>query len=173
MAQSLQQKLQSVDEVVDAGQQQAQLKDIILGSYPNDAESIKVKEQAIGKLAELLVKQQDAAALASLLTELRPLFNAIPKAKTAKLVRTIIDSIAKVPNSSQLQVCGGSPASVALSSLRPCHRRAGRCAGCTVCVDATLRACCSPCVQLDVCKEQVAWATSEKRTFLRQRIEIR
>lgn len=33
----------------------------------------------------------------------------------------------------------------------------------------------APCVvlQLDVCREQVAWATAEKRTFLRQRIEIR
>lgn len=28
-------------------------------------------------------------------------------------------------------------------------------------------------VQLEVCKEQVQWAQSEKRTFLRQRIEIR
>lgn len=28
-------------------------------------------------------------------------------------------------------------------------------------------------LQLEVCKEQVQWAQSEKRTFLRQRIEIR
>jgi len=28
-------------------------------------------------------------------------------------------------------------------------------------------------LQLEVCKEQVEWATAEKRTFLRQRIEIR
>ncbi|GAB4819896.1 hypothetical protein N2152v2_006942 [Parachlorella kessleri] len=124
----LQQKLQAAGELGPA-EAQAQLKDIIVGNYPNDAESIKVKEQAITKLTDLLVKQQDAAALASLLTELRPLFTAIPKAKTAKLVRTVIDSIAKVPGSTQLQQ--------------------------------------------DVCKEQVAWATSEKRTFLRQRIEIR
>jgi len=27
--------------------------------------------------------------------------------------------------------------------------------------------------QLDVCQEQVEWATAEKRTFLRQRIEAR
>ena len=39
-----------------------------------------------------------------LLTELRPLFAVIPKAKTAKIVRTIIETIAKVPNSAQLQV---------------------------------------------------------------------
>lgn len=69
-----------------------------------DAESVKAKEAAIGRLTELLVKQQDAAGLAALLTELRPLFNAIPKAKTAKLVRTVIDSIARVPGSTQLQV---------------------------------------------------------------------
>lgn len=29
------------------------------------------------------------------------------------------------------------------------------------------------CPQLEVCKEQVEWARSEKRTFLRQRIEAR
>ncbi len=28
-------------------------------------------------------------------------------------------------------------------------------------------------IQVDVCKEQVEWAKSEKRTFLRQRIELR
>jgi 26S proteasome regulatory subunit N6 len=27
--------------------------------------------------------------------------------------------------------------------------------------------------QVDVCKEQVEWAKTEKRTFLRQRIELR
>ena len=99
----LQQKLQAAGELGPA-EAQALLKDIIVGNYPNDAESVKVKEQAIAKLTDLLVKQQDAAALASLLTELRPLFSAIPKAKTAKLVRTVIDSIAKVPGSTQLQV---------------------------------------------------------------------
>ena len=28
-------------------------------------------------------------------------------------------------------------------------------------------------LQLEVCKEQVQWAQTEKRTFLRQRIEVR
>lgn len=102
--QSLQLRLQSAEEVEDAKAKQAQLKDIIIGNHPNDVESVKVKEQAINKLTDSLVKQRDAAALASLLTELRPLFAAIPKAKTAKIVRTVIDSVAKVPNSTQLQV---------------------------------------------------------------------
>ena len=38
---------------------------------------------------------------------------------------------------------------------------------------ACLPACLPTCLQLEVCKEQVEWATSEKRTFLRQRIEVR
>ena len=60
--------------------------------------------QAIQKLGDLYAKQKDAEALRRLLTDLRPLFASIPKAKTAKIVRTIIETIAKVPNSTQLQV---------------------------------------------------------------------
>lgn len=105
------------------------LREVVAGDAPNDAECLKIKESALGKLTDALVQQRDAAALRSLLTDLRPLFAAIPKAKTAKIVRTVVDSIAKVPDSQKLL--------------------------------------------LEVCQEQVAWATAEKRTFLRQRIEIR
>ena len=82
----------------------AALKAIVLDDSSNDAEGVKVKEQAIAQLCDLYVKQQDAQSLADLLSSLRSFFNAIPKAKTAKLVRSIIDSIAKVPGSTQLQV---------------------------------------------------------------------
>jgi len=44
--------------------------------------------------------------LRTLLTELRSLFALIPKAKTAKIVRTVVDTIAKVPNSTAVQVRG-------------------------------------------------------------------
>jgi 26S proteasome regulatory subunit N6 len=107
----------------------AQLRDILMGNELTDAETIKVKEQAVQALTDAYVAARDAEALAGLLSELRQFFSAIPKAKTAKLVRCIIDQIAKVPNSTDLQV--------------------------------------------KVCKEQVEWAKAEKRTFLRQRIELR
>ena len=69
---------------------------------------LQVKEQSIQKLADLYAAKEDAPALKTLLVELRPLFDVIPKAKTAKIVRTIIEAIAKVPNSTLLQVriCG-------------------------------------------------------------------
>ena len=59
----------------------------------------------ITTLADLYAAQGDAPALRQLLTELRPLFAAVPKAKTAKIVRGIIETVARVPNSGKLQVC--------------------------------------------------------------------
>jgi 26S proteasome regulatory subunit N6 len=107
----------------------AALKQTVFGEQGSDAETIKQKEEAISKLSDAYVKQQDAKALTELLSQLRPFFAVIPKAKTAKLVRNIIDQIAKIPNSTDIQVT--------------------------------------------VCKEQVEWAITEKRTFLRQRIQLR
>ena len=75
--------------------------------------------QAIQKLGDLYAKQKDAEALRRLLTDLRPLFASIPKAKTAKIVRTIIETIAKVPNSTQLQVCRTRPRSTFLEVSHP------------------------------------------------------
>lgn len=128
---SLSERYASAQEYEEAQPDTAisRLRDVVLGDSPNDAESIKTKEQALHSLANLYAKQGDADALRTLLTELRSLFALIPKAKTAKIVRTVVDTIAKVPNSTA--------------------------------------------VQLEVCKEQVQWAQTEKRTFLRQRIEVR
>jgi 26S proteasome regulatory subunit N6 len=106
MAEELNAKVQAAEEQADTNPAAAaaQLRDVVAGQHPNDAESLKVKEAALQKLTDLLVKQGDAQGLRSLLTDVRPLFGAIPKAKTAKIVRTVIDAIAKVPNSSHLLV---------------------------------------------------------------------
>ena len=108
MADALARQVQEAEEAAASNPAAAVagLREAVTGPHPNDAESLKVKEAALQKLTDLLVKQQDAAALRSLLADLRPLFAAIPKAKTAKIVRTVIDSIAKVPNSTQLLVSG-------------------------------------------------------------------
>jgi 26S proteasome regulatory subunit N6 len=80
------------------------LRAVITAPHANDADCLKIKEEALHHLTDLLVQQQNASALRDLLTDLRQLFVAIPKAKTAKIVRSVIDSIAKVPNSTQLLV---------------------------------------------------------------------
>ena len=103
---TLDEQYASAQELEEAQPQQAivKLRDIVLGDHPNDADSIKIKEQALQSLANLYAKQKDATSLRKLLTDLRPLFALIPKAKTAKIVRTVIDTIAKVPNSTSVQV---------------------------------------------------------------------
>lgn len=80
------------------------LKQQVFGEHGTDAEAVKQREEAISKLSDAYVKQQDAKALTELLSQLRPFFAVIPKAKTAKIVRNIVDQIAKIPNSTDIQV---------------------------------------------------------------------
>eukprot|EP00249_Psilotum_nudum_P007981 c20955_g1_i1 orf=217-1512(+) len=68
------------------------------------SEALRVKEQAISVLSDVLSQEKKAEELRSLLTELRPFFSFIPKAKTAKIVRGIIDAVAKIPGTSELQI---------------------------------------------------------------------
>eukprot|EP00744_Colponema_vietnamica_P001966 GILI01003172.1.p1 GENE.GILI01003172.1~~GILI01003172.1.p1 ORF type:complete len:445 (+),score=141.47 GILI01003172.1:81-1337(+) len=102
---------------------------VIKSPNASDEESVKVKEQAIYKLGELLAKCKRADDLRVLLTDIRPFFSNLHKAKTAKIVRTLIDMVAKIPNTRTLQS--------------------------------------------DLCLDCIAWCNTEKRTFLRQRIETR
>jgi len=76
----------------------------ILENPSSSPEALRVKEQAITKLSDLLRQENRAEDLRSLLTQLRPYFSLIPKAKTAKIVRCIIDAVAKIPDTSDLQI---------------------------------------------------------------------
>ncbi|KAF5743406.1 hypothetical protein HS088_TW09G01475 [Tripterygium wilfordii] len=76
----------------------------ILESPSSSPEALRVKEQAITHLSDFLRKENRAEDLRSLLTQLRSFFNLIPKAKTAKIVRGIIDAVAKIPGTSDLQI---------------------------------------------------------------------
>ncbi|CAN8068143.1 unnamed protein product [Agarophyton chilense] len=64
----------------------------------------KIKETAILKLADLLVASGNANKLSELLKSLRPFFSTIAKAKTAKIVRGLLDSVSKANDAAELQV---------------------------------------------------------------------
>ncbi|GAB9463042.1 26S proteasome regulatory subunit n6 [Globisporangium polare] len=56
----------------------------------------RVKEHSIYKLGQLYIQYGREKEVATLLQSLRPYFATVPKAKTGKIVRTIIDMVAKV-----------------------------------------------------------------------------
>lgn len=76
----------------------------IIQDSSSSSEALRIKEQAIFNLSDLLSQEKMGEELRSLLTELRHFFSLIPKAKTAKIVRGIIDAVAKIPGTSQLQI---------------------------------------------------------------------
>ncbi len=100
----LKKKLESASDETSEEAVEKIYRELTIGETSSDAESVKVKEEALQKLCDLKVQQKDAAGLRHLLTELRPLFAKFPKAKTAKMVRNLIDAISRVPDSTELQV---------------------------------------------------------------------
>ncbi|XP_050373021.1 26S proteasome non-ATPase regulatory subunit 11 homolog [Argentina anserina] len=76
----------------------------ILENPSTSSDALRIKEQAITNLSDLLRQESRGQDLCNLLTQLRPFFSLLPKAKTAKIVRGIIDTVAKIPNTSELQI---------------------------------------------------------------------
>jgi len=95
----------------------------------SDPEALVAKEVAIQQLAEHYAETAEADKLVALVGALRPFFAVVAKAKTAKIVRTLIDQLSKIPNTLPLQ--------------------------------------------MQLCRDSIAWCKAEKRSFLRQRIESR
>ncbi|KAK8129343.1 hypothetical protein PG999_001723 [Apiospora kogelbergensis] len=109
---------------------EALYKDIISKppSITSDA-SIKEYETALISLGELYRDQKNSQALGELISTSRTVLSSFAKAKTAKLVRQLLDLFEKIPNSTDIQI--------------------------------------------SITKSNIEWATSERRTFLRQNLETR
>eukprot|EP00927_Polykrikos_kofoidii_P034310 TRINITY_DN2912_c0_g1_i3.p1 TRINITY_DN2912_c0_g1~~TRINITY_DN2912_c0_g1_i3.p1 ORF type:complete len:451 (-),score=134.54 TRINITY_DN2912_c0_g1_i3:87-1379(-) len=82
----------------------ATYKDIIHNKANVDDPVAKGREQAIFALGDFLVAKKNAVEINNLSKELRPLFNELPKAKTAKIVRSLIDLLSKIPDTQDLQI---------------------------------------------------------------------
>ncbi|RKP25991.1 PCI domain-containing protein [Syncephalis pseudoplumigaleata] len=67
-------------------------------------EQLKHKETAIIKLGGVFKQQRDAVAMAELIRSSRVLMGSIAKAKSAKIVRTLMDLFSDIPDSRELQI---------------------------------------------------------------------
>jgi len=72
----------------------------------DDGEAVKKvsHEQVVFKLIECYGRLKQGEKLIELLRNIRPRFSKMPKSKTAKVVRMVIDELGRVPNSETLQI---------------------------------------------------------------------
>lgn len=78
-------------------------KDIINNKQELEDPSARGREQAIYAYCDFLVAQKNSDGISALNRELRPLFTELPKAKTAKVARALIDYVAKIPGTTDTQ----------------------------------------------------------------------
>lgn len=132
-------------------------------------EAVKRKEEAIAALVNQLAKDSNAEAVKALLVELRPLFGAIPKAKTAKA-----RAWAPLQISRDWMAPVRAQHILARASIDPCLQMPSpRTQLVRVIIDTLAQIPGTTQLQMQLCNEQVEWCRAEKRTFLRQRIQIR
>ncbi len=79
-------------------------KKIIFAAERTSEGDIRVREQAIYGLGDVYVRQKQHSEISALLKSIRPFFAQVPKAKTAKIVRTLIDLFAKSKTDLHLQI---------------------------------------------------------------------
>ncbi|KZT34620.1 PCI-domain-containing protein [Sistotremastrum suecicum HHB10207 ss-3] len=103
---------------VSSNQTEAQLK-----------EGLEIQEEALLRLGELYRDQKNAEGIAQVIFKSRAFMSSTAKAKTAKLIRTLLDYFNPIPSSTAIQI--------------------------------------------SVLKDNIEWAASEKRIFLKQSLQLR
>lgn len=76
----------------------------IINCQRESDEVARLKEQAIYKLGALYAHGHEPEKLRELLQTIRPFFATAPKAKTAKIVRSLIDLVAQIPETLPFQI---------------------------------------------------------------------
>ena len=101
-------RLAAADEAIAKGNQsqgEAILKDIIAQKPKvDDEEALKLQEGALLRLGRLYRDTSNAEALASVIRSSRGFMTSIAKAKTAKLIRSLLDYFSAIPDSQTIQI---------------------------------------------------------------------
>jgi len=66
--------------------------------------AVRAKEQAIYALGGLYAKLKRTKDLSSLIVDIRPYFETISKAKTSKIVKTLIEQVGKIEGTTEVQI---------------------------------------------------------------------
>ncbi|KZV71944.1 PCI-domain-containing protein [Peniophora sp. CONT] len=106
MASTLEQQLEQAQALAskEPTRAEALYKEILKEPASNNAEALRHQETALVKLGELYRDQKNAKGLAEVITLSRSYMSSTAKAKTAKLIRTLLDYFNPIPDSSQTQI---------------------------------------------------------------------
>lgn len=77
---------------------------LILQNPRDDEQAVKIKEQCIYRLAHAYTEAKQLSNVVGLLKTNGSFFSALPKARTAKIVRNILNIVASVPDTLAVQV---------------------------------------------------------------------
>lgn len=76
---------------------------MLLNERSDDA-AVKIKEKCIYRLGRLHTENKDMSAIMNLMRKNSDFFGTIPKARTAKIVRTILNIVSSIPDSVDIQM---------------------------------------------------------------------
>jgi len=95
---------QKLDEAIRA------FRDIAHSDGESNDEVNKIREEAITQLGSIYKTKKDASAIHQLIVGLRPFFQTIPKAKTGKIVRALIDEVSLIEGAAEtvIRLCKDS-----------------------------------------------------------------
>jgi len=87
----------------------ALLRSMVFGPVPETDEELKAQERAVYRLGVLYSEQRDADSVMKLTKDIRPVLQNFPKARTAKIVRQLIDTVHKAqgerPQQTLVDIC--------------------------------------------------------------------
>jgi len=122
---------------------------IILRTDLQGDEANALKEKAIYQLAEIYTREGNAAGIKKLLVDIRPFFLNISKAKTGKIIRTIIDKVAAIGTLLANDNSNNNNNNNNISELNIAE------------------------IQIELCSDCIEWCNEEKRTILKLQIETK
>ena len=91
-------------EVLDQNSTNLEEYAVFMRNERNDDAAIKVKENCIYRITKIHTEAKNVEEVSALMKNQSEFFGIIPKAKTAKIVRNILDIVAKIPDSIDIQM---------------------------------------------------------------------
>jgi 26S proteasome regulatory subunit N6 len=130
-------------------------KKIIFTADPNN-DITKFKEDAILRVGQLYGELNKINEFKEFFVSIRPFFNTIAKARTAKIVRQLIEQM-DIEYQQQQQLAAGVSSSKISAAKKLSDEEKAR----------------NLLLQNELCRDAIEWCVTEKRTFLKQRIQSR